>query len=330
MQSTENVPAKIQAEAKQRALAVLNSEPNCVSMIRPEDLETAALFIPVVTIIKPVQGDFYDPIPKIGIMAKPPLMNTIREKAGVEILRTETSKRGEHIWVAHAYGQKRMPDGTMFPDDAGYEFNADERAEADILGQPDKYRSETSKRLHVLEMAKFGEQRAVTGAQHALICKMAKVARAFKTPEELMRGMKVLRIDRNVNGILQDPGMRQAVIDHALGVTKEIYGPDKQLGSAPVPRTVNVENGEVIQQPPAGDLFEDAEDEKPPAAEPTPEDKARAILESYREKIKGMAEGRATKLLEKMLAKKDATLDELNALIDRFEAALQAKKEGAA
>lgn len=320
---TSNVPAQIAAEARQRALAVLNSEPGCISYVTPADLETAALFIPVVSVIKPTQDDFYPPIPKVGIMAKPQLVNLLKEKAGINITRTETSKRGDYVYVAHVWGEKRQPDGSMLTEDAEYEFDCNIRAELD---HPDD--NEKARRRHVLEIAKFGNQRAVTGAQHSLIHKLAHVARSFRTPEELMRGMKVLRIDRNVNGIMADPSMREAVINHALGATETVFGPAKQI-----PRTVDVDSGEMIEQPKAeeGQIPLDTfEDDPLPAidAEKTPLEKAREILETLREPIKVLPAG-ATKKLDALLAKKDAaTMDEINGLIDRFTSALQARKEG--
>ena len=260
---TNNIPDVIRQEAKAKALAILNSEPGCISYVRPEDLETAALFIPVVSIIKPTAEDFYPPIPKIGIMAKPPLINLLREKAGIDILRTETEKRGEFVWHAHVHGQKRQPDGTMLADDASYEFDAEKRSELDALNQPDKYRTEIDKRRHLLETAKFGEQRAVTGAQHALIHKLAHCARSFTTPAELMRGMKVLRIDRNVNGIMADPNMREAIIKHALGSTEQVFGP-KQVEAQPAAaprRKIDPDTGEITEPTPVeegqADLFHD-------------------------------------------------------------------------
>jgi hypothetical protein len=327
MDSTENVPAKIQAEAKARALAILNSEPNCISYVRPEDLETAALFIPVVSIIKPTVDDFYPPIPKVGIMAKPQLVNLIREKAGITITEQTTSKRSKYVYVCSGAGEKRQPDGSMLRETASYEFDAEQRAELDFLSDTEgKYSTDNAKRKHVLETAKFGEQRAVTGFQHALIHKLAKIARSFKTPQELMRGMKILRIDRNVNGIMTDPTMRDAVISHALGATETVFGPPKQIQ-----RTYD-ENGERIPGPAhaEGELPLDDFDDAPPAPEKTPLQAAREMMESYREKISGSA--KATKLLEDLVAKKDATIEEINSAIDRFEAWLQknAPKGGAA
>ena len=212
-------------EAKQRALKVIEDNKDCVSYVRPEDLETSALFLPIVSAIRPTKDDFYEEIPKIGYMPKPRLVNLLREKAGVNIVRTDTSKRGEFIWVAHSFGEKRMPDGSMATQDASFEWDAQLRAEMDFLRQPTVYNTEAKQRLHVLEYAKIGESRAVTGAQHVLIHNSLVVARSFKTPQEMIRGMLVSRVDRNVDGLLRDPQMRQAAMNLVLGKSEEIYGP---------------------------------------------------------------------------------------------------------
>lgn len=326
---TGNVPEQIRQEAKARALKIIETNPGCISYVKAEDLETQSLFVPVVSVIKPVAGDFHDFIPEIGILPKVPLMNLMGEKAGVHIIRTETSKRGEYIWIGHAFGERRQPDGTMRPDDAGYEYDAEKRAELDFIKDSkkekskQKYTTDIEQRQYVLQLCKFAEQRAVTGAQLALIHKLAKLPASFKTPEELMRGMIVIRYDRNVDGILADPRMRDAVIQHALGATADVFGPKQ------IQRTVDAESGETL--PPAAengqiplDTFEDAAS---PAPEKTITEKARELLESYREKIKSSL--KATKLLEDLVAKEDATLEEINTAIDRFENWLQKQKGGA-
>lgn len=327
MDSTQNVPAQIQAEAKAKALAILNSEPGCISYVRPEDLETASLFVPVVSIIKPVREDFYDPIPEVGIMAKPPLVNLIREKAGINILRTETSKRGEYIWVGHCYGEKRMPDGTMEPQDASYEFDAEKRCKLDFISDTKgKYTTDIAKEKHLLKTAKFGDQRAVTGAQHTLVHKMAKIPRSFKTADELMHGMKVLRIDRNINGIMADPNMREAIINHALGATEQVFGPAKQI-----PHTVDPQTQEVIETSAAAQdaadqpSFPEIEPEAPKvAAEPelTPEQKLKEILKGYKGKIPATLVGNAKtgktvhQLIDAMIGNEKATAENINSAID--------------
>ena len=330
MDSTENVPAKIQAEAKARALKVIESNPGCQSYVRPEDLDTAALFIPVVSVIKPTPDDFYPPIPKVGIMGKPQLVNLLKEKAGINITRTETEKRGDYVYCAHVWGDKRQPDGSMLTEDASYEFDCNIRAELDFISDPKKYRSDIDKRKHVLELAKFGNQRAVTGAQHSLIHKLAHVARSFKTPEELMKGMIVSRIDRNINGMLADPAMQKAMIDHALGATETVFGASKQIESQPITRTYD-EDGEKVEKAKIeeGQLsLDDDFDDTPAVTEMTPIEAARSMLEGYREKMKGS--GKALALLEKVLADKASTIETINSTIDRFETHLQKQKESGA
>jgi hypothetical protein len=320
--STIAVPDTIRKEARDRALKVIEANPGCASYVRPEDLETAALFIPVVSIIKPTKDDFYDPIPQIGIMAKPQLVNLLKEKAGVNIVRTDTEKRGEYIWVAHCFGEKRQPDGTMLQGDASYEFDAAKRAELDAINQPQKYGTDIGKRKHLLETAKFGEQRAVTGAQFALIHKLAHVARSFKSPEELMRGMIVCRIDRNVNGVLADPSLRKEALGQLLGAKENVFGPAN--GGAPLGIEMKTEPA---ASPAAAEQAEPADDwEEEPAKppEPDPLDVAKDQLRGY---LKRMMPAKGISEINTMLDNKDATLQDVNLLIDRCEAYLQKRAE---
>ncbi len=328
--NTQNVPEIIRQEAKERALKIIEANQGCISCVRPEDLNTQSLFIPVVSVIKPTPEDFYDPIPEVGIMMKPPLTNKIREMAGIEILRTETEKRGEYIWHAHVFGQKRQPDGTMLKDDASYEFDAEKRSEMDVLGNPKKYATDIDKRMHLLKVAKFGDQRSVTGAQHALIHKLAKIPRSFKSAQELMRGMIVCRVDRNVNGILQDPGMRQAVIEHALGATEAVFGPpskqiEAQSESAPERKLTaeEVQTGEVTEIEPVENGQKDMFKDDIPWDE-DPKDIARRGLRNFLAlndpnllKTKGW--GTARQVIKEMIDNKDATLEAMKNLIKKSE-----------
>lgn len=334
MSETQNVPETIRLEMKQRALKIIEANAGCVSYVKAEDLETQCLFIPVVSIIKPLREEFHDQIPGIGFMAKVPLMNTIREKAGVSIIRTDTEKRSEYVWVAHSFGERRQPDGTMLPGDSSYEFDAEKRAELDFLKDSEKpakdrkYATDIEKRKYILGLCKFGEQKAVTGAQLALIHKLAHIPASFKTPEELMRGMIVCRIDRNVNGVLADPGLRSAALDRMLGATDQVFGPKQiEAEAAPVPRTVDPTNGEVLQAQaqPAGEEqgaleFKDIPFEKP-------EETARRKLESFlalerKDGRLSTSEGwkSASGLIRAMLNNKDTVLKGMEDLIARVEA----------
>jgi hypothetical protein len=335
---TSNVPETIRQEAKARALKIIESNSGCISYVKAKDLETQSLFVPVVSIIKPTAEEFHKFIPGIGILPKVPLMNTIAEKAGVNIQRTETGKRSEYVWQGHSFGDKRMPDGTMRTDDANYEYDVQKRAELDFLKDSEKqpgdrkYTTEIAKRKYILELCKFADQKAATGAQLALIHKLAKIPSSFKTPEELMKGMIVCRVDRNVNGIMADPNMRGAIINHALGAAETVFGPRTDRLQKQIARTVDVESGEVIAPATVeeGQIPLDTFDDAPaatPAPEKTPVEKAREYLEGYRETIKLLPPG-AMKMFDAMLAKKDATEQEMSLLCDRFEKALQKQKEG--
>ena len=261
--STENVLDVIWQEAKVKALAIIAQNKGCISYVRPEDLETANLFIPVVSVIIPIKQEFHEYIDNIGIMPRVPLMNRIREGAGVNIHRTDTRQESDDIWVAQSFGDKRMPDGTMQPDSAVYEFNAKIRAERDFLKHPDKYGTDIQKRKHHLELQLFGRSKAETGAQLRLIAKLAKIERSFRTEADLLRGMILSRVDRNVNGIMADPNMRGAIIQHALGSTEQVFGPkeiEAQSAAAPQ-RKIDPDSGEITEQAPMeegqADLFHD-------------------------------------------------------------------------
>lgn len=332
----ETALSTVVAEAKQRALKVIEANPGCVSYVKPEDLETQALFVPVVSVIKPAREEFHDPIPGIGIMAKVPLMNTIREKAGVNIHRTETSKRGEYIWIGHAYGDKRQPDGSVLSQDASYEFDAEKRAELDFINdKKGSYTTDVAKRKHVLELCKFGEQKAVTGAQLALIHKLAKIPPSFKTPEELMRGMIVCRIDRNVNGILADPRMRKAAVSLAVGASEQIYGPQDR---AALPGPAEIPADQVRETPAAELADDDPFGEKEAAAEKEaaqkeldPKAAARITLEEWL--LSDILKGSAKAVIRAQLADKGATLEALQDTIRRcleYEERVRVKAAGGA
>lgn len=312
--TTQNVPETIRQEAKARALAILSSVPGAISFVNLQELETQSLFIPVITILKATPEDFHS----LGGGVKMPksyYTNQIAEATGVNITDVRVRKAGEYIWQGHAEGNRRMPDGSERPGVGEYEFDAEKRAEEDWLKHPDDYKTDIAKRRHVLEYAKFGMQRASTGARLALIRYLAGIPTGF-TQETIQKAMMFNRIDRNVDGIMADPSMRDAVIQHALGATVEVFGPQKQI-----PRTVDVESGEVIEQPKAEEgqvpMFPEEESPKP---EPSPVDKLKAILRTHLEKIPVdliIKQGNVHELIQKSLDKKDATEIEINAWIDR-------------
>jgi pyruvate/2-oxoglutarate dehydrogenase complex dihydrolipoamide acyltransferase (E2) component len=151
-----------------------------------------------------------------------------------------------------------------------------------------------------------------------------------------MRGMTVLRIDRNVDGLLRDPQMRQAAVNLMLGKSAEIYGPGER-DVTPAKAQIVAPAASASEAPEADD-FEDAPPpaaaEQPPfgapAATTPPEDPraplrkqlaamvddrvARARLEAW----KGKASGRsALELINGLLADDEAKLEELQTWLDR-------------
>lgn len=320
--STVNVPETIRKEARDRALKVIEANKGCISYVRAEDLETAMLFIPIVTAILPVKQEFHEFIPNIGIMPKVPLMNRIREAAGVNITRTDTAQESEEVWVATSYGEKRMPDGTMLQDNAVYEFSAKTRAERDYIKKPDDYKTDIAKRKHLLDLRLFGRSKAETGAQLRLIAKLAKIERSFKTEADLLRGMILWRVDRNVNGVLADPGLRQAALGQMLGATDAVFGPGNSVTPLGIEMKTEAQTAPAAaEQPAPADDWDEVPAKHP---EPDPVDVAKDQLRSYLQKAmpaKGVGE------INAMLDNPEATLQDVNLLIDRCEVYLQKRAE---
>jgi hypothetical protein len=275
--TTSNVPDTIREQAKQRALKIIQSTPDAISFVNPQELETQSLFIPVITILKATQEDFHNL--RGGVkMPKSHYTNMIAEATGVNITDVRVRKGGEFIWQGHAEGNRRLPDGTMRPGAGEYEFDAEKRAEEDWLAKPDDYKTDIAKRKHVLEYARFGMQRASTGARLALIRYLAEIPTGF-TQETIQKAMIFNRIDRNVNGMMADPAMHEAIIQHALGATETVFGP-KQITDQPGAESVSAESAEqpAAAQDEEESLFEPEDSPEPP------------FIESEEEKVKRLRE----------------------------------------
>jgi hypothetical protein len=325
METSNSQVLDIREQAKQKALKIISATPGAISFVNTQELETQSLFVPVVTILKASVDDFHN-LKGGAKMPKSYYTNQIAEATGVNITDVRVQKTGEYIWQGHAEGDRRMPDGTMRHGSGEYEFDAEKRAEEDWLSKPDDYKSEISKRKHVLEYARFGMQRASSGARLALIRYLAGIPTGFNQ-DNIQKAMIFCRVDRNVDGILTDPQMREAIINHALGATEQVFGP-KQIEAAPTPRTVDVQSGEVLPaaaQPKAGQAEIAFQDDIP--WDEKPEDIARRKLESFlalekRDARLSTSEGwkSASGLIREMLGNKEATLAAMNDLAKRVEA----------
>lgn len=315
--------------AKARALAILKQHTEAISFVRSEDLETQGMFLPVVSVIPATPDDFH----RLGggqMMPKKHQVDRMGEAAGVNVTSVDVEHPSRHVWVGKAHGTKRMPDGSMREGEAEYEFDAEKYAELDFLkDDKSKYTSDKAKQIHLLEYAKFGRQRASTGARLALIRYFCKCPTSFSAAD-LPKAMAFARVDLNTDGLLQTPEMREAAIAHAVGATSALFGPAQPAVRNVTPAVVEQKS---VDAPLGGESAEpDPFDEpaQPSKQDPTPEQEARATLEEWAQSdvVKGHA--KASAAVAAMLAKPDATLAEMTELAEKCKALATLRTGGAA
>lgn len=229
--------------------------------VAPEDLRTQSMFLPEVVIIKSTIDDYHDL--KTGqFMPKGHQTDRIGEAAGIAFLEKNCGTRSEQIdgntsYVGFAQAKKRMPDGTWRTSSiCEYEFNPVLRAEEDFLrDKEDKYKDENKRKLLILTYKKFGRARASTGARLRIIRELTGMPTSFKR-DQLQRAMVFSRVAINTDLLLADPKTREVALEAALGVTKQIYGSQKEEQKALSDSYTVVEND--------GDT--------PPETQDTPED----------------------------------------------------------
>jgi len=285
-------------------------------------LQTQKMFIAQVTVLHATPNDFHDYPINGKMMPKGYHVDRIGEAAGVEFIPEHcgTRKEGENVWVGFAQGKRRMGDGTYRSSSKqDYEFDVDTRAEEDFLNdKKGKYKTETDKRKHFLELKKFARQRASSGARLRVIRELVGIPIAFGK-EDFQRAMLVSRIAVNTDEMLGDPEMRQAAIDHAVGAQGKLFGPPKDVTPP----------AEALPEPEGEEAPEDDWDEPDQGTELSEIDKARIKLEEWA--LSPIIEGSPKALAEikDLLANEKATLDQLDAMIARCES-YQNRKEGKA
>lgn len=260
MESNKNLPEVINHSKIALELIKTHKDAQDLIFVSEEDLRTQSMFLPEVVIIHSTPDDFHNISGKF--MPKGHQTDKIGEAAGVEYLQTNCGTRTEQVdgntaYVGFAQGRKRMPDGTWrMSSICEYEFNPEARAEEDILKNPNKYKDETSKKLKVLELKKFARQRASTGARLRVVRELTGMPIAFK-PEQIKRSMVFCRVAVNTDLIFANPAMRDAAVKAALGITAEIYGPQKEERKALTEGITLIEtngdNGESTDQGPTWD-----------------------------------------------------------------------------
>jgi len=204
--------------------------------VRPEDLATARMFVPQVTVIPCGPHDFHEKPIQGKYMPKAHHVDRIGEAAGIEFVAAHCGTRmeGESTYVGFAQGRRRMPDGSWRASSKQeYEFDVQNRAEEDFLKDTkNQYATELAKRKHILELRKVGRQRASTGARLRVIRELVGIPIAFGQ-EDFKRALVVSRIAINTDAMLEEPSTRDAAIGMALGAAGDIYGPRPEQIEAP-------------------------------------------------------------------------------------------------
>lgn len=211
-----------------KALAIIQQHQSDLVYVRPEDLQTQRMFIPQITVLEATPDDFH----KISgnYMPKGHHTDKIGAAAGVDFIESACTveKLDRYVWVGRAQGQRRQPDGTWRKSSVcEYEFDAELRAQEDFLKSPDKYPNDISKKKHLIEYAKFGRQRAATGARYKVIRELVGMPISFKQ-HEIEKALVIHRISVNTDEFLRDPELRQAAVNHALHAEAEVFEHDAE------------------------------------------------------------------------------------------------------
>lgn len=172
-------------------------------LYQQEDLHPQRMFKAVKTRIHVVESDFHAKPVNGQMMPKQHHVNRIADAAGITF-ETVDKVLGETSWTVTVRAFKRGPDGTPRHGDGSYSYDWVERAK------------DGGKRVAL--------QRAETGARLRSIRAVVGVPTAFDR-DNFDRAIEVCRIVVDTDALLEDPDMREAAINHALGAEKSLYGP---------------------------------------------------------------------------------------------------------
>ncbi|MDC7221561.1 MAG: hypothetical protein PQJ59_16625 [Spirochaetales bacterium] len=166
---------------------------------------------------------------------------------GIESDPFVSEKTGKYAYLSHARLWRLLPSMNKESVSAEYEFDAEIRAEETILKNEikfqdyqqkvaegkkpryevyQKYKTEADKRLAVVEMAKFGRQRADSGAHKRGIIKMLKLP----NPREEFIGMTVFCFKCVPN--LDNMEMRHKLLNDDKSA-QEVFGIADNTGTIP-------------------------------------------------------------------------------------------------
>ncbi len=191
-------------ETAQQALQKYQAESGTQIYVNETDLRTQRMFVAVVTKIPVVKSDFHDTPVNGKMMPQAHHVHRIAIAAGITF-ETVHMEKDETSWTTTVRAFRRDTDGTIAHVDGSCNYDwVDRKSEGGLK--------------------KFALQRAETGAQLRAIRKILGIPTAFDR-DNFERAIVVCRIDVNTDAMLDDPGMREAAIDHALAAGKSLFGP---------------------------------------------------------------------------------------------------------
>ena len=306
---------------EKKAVAIIAQHAGDLVYVRPEDLQTQRMFIPQVTVLHSVPGDFHERKINGKIMPKSHHVDRIGEAAGVEFVAEQcgTRKEGDRLYVGWAQGRRRLPDGTWRKSSKQeYEFDVDDRAKEVFLKNANSYRDDDKKELYIIELKTTARQRASTGARLRVIRELVGIPISFE-PAEIKKALVVSRIAVNTDVLLENPETRQAAVDAALGHTKAIYGPEDVTPEREALPDTDVKV-EILEEEEKVDDF-DTFDEKP--AESPPDDERSKLDIQLNEWLLAepvASSPKAQGIINAVLSKGGAaTLEEMGAVVKRCQ-----------
>ena len=279
-------------------------------LVKPEDLRASPLLNVELSVVKIDARDVRQggETHNIGGQLSPSrsALDKIADATGITFddELTGTRKEGKETYVGKAVGRRKNPDGTWRSAACEYEFDVEIRAK------------ECKSERDVLQLRKFARQRADTGARLRVIRALTGLKTGF-APEELEKPFVFARYTVNVQAMMDDPQMKQAAINQALGVSQEIYGPSER--NVTPEREALEAPAEEEPEAPDDDPFDEKEGDL------SEEQKARIALEEWLNS--DVLKESAKDLIRATLDDENATLAALLSLIERCKA-YEAKKAG--
>jgi len=294
-------------------------------LVKPEDLRASPLLNVELSVVKIDPKDVRNggETHNIGGQLSPSrsALDKIADACGITFDEelSGTRKEGKEIYVGKAVGRRKNPDGTWRSATCEYEFDVEIRAK------------ECKSERDVLQIRKFARQRADTGARLRVIRALTGLKTGF-APEELQKPFVFARYTVNVQAMMDDPQMKQAAINQALGVSQEIYGPATVRDVTPEAQQLEAPE-EAAEEPEEPEEPKDpfAVDDEPPKL--TPVDDARLKLEEWLNSKILEDNKDARDLIEATLNDENATLEALQNLLERcatYEEKMKAKAQGVA